>query len=85
MICRDLIEFLVDYLEGTLPTEQRNEFESHLKDCPPCVAYLETYRQTIALGKVCLDDKVQPAAPKMPEDLVKAILAAKAAKGPPPQ
>ncbi|MBA2662064.1 MAG: zf-HC2 domain-containing protein [Bradymonadaceae bacterium] len=48
--CSQIVELLVDYLEGELSAEQTAELDSHFAGCPPCVAFLETYRET---GKVC--------------------------------
>lgn len=33
--CKACVDFLMDYLEGTLPDEQREVFEAHLNRCPP--------------------------------------------------
>jgi anti-sigma factor (TIGR02949 family) len=44
--CRELIAVLDDYLEGTLAADLRRELERHLAECPPCRAYLATYRRT---------------------------------------
>lgn len=77
MTCRELIEFLADYLEGSLPSEQRAVFEQHLGICSQCVTYLDTYRKTIQLERAALCDEAQVADP--PEDLVRAILAARRA------
>jgi anti-sigma factor RsiW len=45
--CKDFIEdLLVDYLEHTLSPEGAADFERHLAVCPPCVAYLNTYKRT---------------------------------------
>jgi anti-sigma factor RsiW len=51
MTCRDLVEFLIDYLSDELPIDRRRRIEQHLKDCPPCEAYLKTYRLTIKLTR----------------------------------
>ena len=71
MTCNDLItNFISDYLEGTLPPETLADFEHHLDVCASCVAYLRTYRETIAMSaasRETLDD--------VPEELVAAILA----------
>lgn len=81
MTCRELIEFLMDYLDGTLPPEQRREFERHLAVCPSCVAYLKSYEQTSRLAVEALTDSAGPAIlPPVPEGLVRAVLAAAAAK-----
>ncbi|MDZ4782366.1 MAG: zf-HC2 domain-containing protein [Planctomycetia bacterium] len=77
--CRELVEFLMEYCDGELPPEQREYFEKHLACCPPCVAYMKTYQQAICLGKsACQEEEQKP--PKMPEELVRAIMAARQAK-----
>jgi anti-sigma factor RsiW len=74
MICSNLITtFLMDYVDGTLPPETLADFEHHLDVCASCVAYLRTYRETIAMAAAA------GTAPRMdvqdvPEDLVKVIL-----------
>jgi anti-sigma factor RsiW len=53
MRCRELVELITDYLEGTLPAPQRARFESHLAGCDGCQAYLDQMRETIgALGRL---------------------------------
>ncbi len=74
--CRELVDFLMDYSDGALAPEQSAAFEKHLAVCPPCVAYLKTDQQAVCLGKsVCADD--DHAAHDVPEELVRAILAAR--------
>ena len=49
--CRELVEFVTEYLEGTLAGDDRRRLERHLEDCAYCVEYIEQVRQTIeALG-----------------------------------
>jgi anti-sigma factor RsiW len=51
--CRELVEIITDYLEGTMPQAERRRFEAHLEGCPYCVTYLGQMRQTIrALGEL---------------------------------
>jgi anti-sigma factor RsiW len=71
--CRELYEFLIDYVSGELPIAQRTEFERHLAVCPSCVAYLENYENTIALGKAAAAD--DQSTTELPEELLAAILA----------
>jgi len=75
--CRDLIRFLIDYTSGELPPTERAEFDRHLAVCPPCVAYLKTYEQTIRLGKAAMADGDDDLPAEMPEELVRAILASR--------
>lgn len=79
MTCRELIDFLADYLDGTLAAPVRHEFERHLNVCPSCVNYLEGYKQTIRLGKAALAPCDDPTP--VPEELLRAIRAARARGG----
>lgn len=79
--CQTFVEFLMDYLSGGLPESQRNEFDEHLAACVACVAYMKTYTETIELGKAAFKDPDAPVPADVPEDLVKAILAARGANG----
>jgi anti-sigma factor RsiW len=54
--CRELIEFLDDYVADALPAGVRRQFEWHLKLCPACRRYLKTYRRTIDLERRALGD-----------------------------
>jgi anti-sigma factor RsiW len=55
--CEKMVRFCLDYLEGSLPDDERRRFERHLSDCPPCVDFFETYRNTpIVLRKsLCVE------------------------------
>ena len=51
--CQELVELVTDYLEGMLPVEDRERFDSHLALCDGCRTYLEQMRQTIrAIGHI---------------------------------
>jgi len=76
MTCRDVIEFLNAYLSGELPPGRRTEFDRHLSICPPCVAYLKTYKDTIELAKASFGDPDDPVPEDMPPKLLTAIRAA---------
>jgi anti-sigma factor RsiW len=75
--CRELIDFLWRYVDGEVSDEERLEFEYHLARCPPCVAYMNTYQETVALGRAAFEDLSAPVPPEVPEDLVTAILVAR--------
>jgi anti-sigma factor RsiW len=62
MTCREAINVLADYLDGTMPAALAAELEGHLADCAPCRAYLVTYRKTRALGALA-------ARVEMPEEM----------------
>jgi predicted anti-sigma-YlaC factor YlaD len=76
MTCREFVEFVMGYLEEELGERERAVFEEHIEACPPCLTYLDTYRETVRLGRsVCGPDDEVP--PDVPEELVRAILAAR--------
>jgi anti-sigma factor (TIGR02949 family) len=79
--CREVSEFLLAYLERELDEGAREEFDRHLQMCPPCVHYLDGYRETVTLVRTCGRKELDPEqrrAARPPEDLIKAILTAKA-------
>lgn len=90
LTCREFIEFLMEYLDRALPDQRLTEFERHLGLCTSCQAYLQNYQATVRLGKAAFADAdaldpegagLDGAVPEdVPEDLVKAILAARAAR-----
>ena len=77
--CRTFVEFLMDYLSGGLPDSQRDEFDAHVAACVACVAYMKTYKETVELGKAAFQDPDSEVPTEVPEDLIKAVLAARRA------
>jgi anti-sigma factor RsiW len=49
MTCEEFVELVTAYLEGTLPDEDRAEFDQHMALCPGCDRYLAQFRATIDL------------------------------------
>jgi anti-sigma factor RsiW len=75
--CRELIDLLMNYVDGELPSERREVFETHLSVCGPCRRYLESYKTTVRLGKMALAPVDEPQPPSVPESVIKAILDAR--------
>jgi anti-sigma factor RsiW len=44
LVCREFVELVSEYLEGTLPPRERRRFEAHLAECDGCEGYLEDFR-----------------------------------------
>jgi anti-sigma factor RsiW len=78
MTCKECIEFLDEYLSGGLAPPIRKEFQRHLDICPPCRAFLATYKDSIRLAAQALGEPNTQSEQAIPEGLVQAILAAKA-------
>lgn len=51
MTCQQLVELLLDFVDGSLPESERCDLERHVCACPPCRVYLDTYKQTIRLTR----------------------------------
>ena len=77
MTCREFADFMMDYLSDELSTESRATFEYHLNVCKNCQRYLASYRETIKLGKRAFGAPDADLPSQVPEELVRAILAAR--------
>ena len=47
-VCKQFVEDVTDYLEGSLPPDVVALIDEHLADCPHCREYLREMRRTIA-------------------------------------
>ena len=67
MTCQEFIALLSDYLEATVTPETLQSLEAHLAGCPPCQAYLRTFRRTrdvVAAAEQATRPPVMPAEMK---------------------
>lgn len=64
LTCREFVEWVTDYLEDKLPSQERLRFDAHLAQCSACPHYLAQMRQTIqSAGKLSNTlEEVTPAA-----------------------
>jgi anti-sigma factor RsiW len=45
--CRQLIlEYLIEYEDGSMAEPDRERLEEHFAACPPCLVFLKSYRAT---------------------------------------
>ncbi len=58
LTCRELVELVTDYLEGTLPDGERDRFEAHLATCDGCTNYLFQIRETIRLTGMLTEEQI---------------------------
>jgi anti-sigma factor RsiW len=70
MTCRELVELLIDFVSDELPEENRQRIEQHLSRCPPCEAYLASYRTTIRLTRQL---PCEPIPPELKARLIAAL------------
>lgn len=74
MTCREVAEFLADYLDQSLAAEVAGRFEEHLAGCTPCRNYLHAYRTTILASRNAWPVSDDSGFTDVPEDLIRAIL-----------
>lgn len=60
LVCQDFVELITDYLDGALPSGDRQRFEAHLTGCHACKAYFASLRLTI--------DSLHALPPEPPTD-----------------
>ena len=60
--CRELVELVTNYLEGSLSKRDRARFESHIARCVNCTRYLDQFRETIRLLGTLRESDVSPVA-----------------------
>ena len=60
--CRELVELLTDYLDGSLAPFDRARLDAHLDDCEGCANALEQFRATIEVTGRLTEEQV--AAPE---------------------
>ena len=70
--CRSLFAKLSDYLDGTLDDAFCKEMQRHLGDCPPCVAFIASLKETVNLCR-----QFKPASPANLPDGMRAALVSK--------
>lgn len=77
--CREFIEFMMSYLDGELGEGEREVFEVHLGACQVCLCYLKNYEEAVEMGRCACRDPDGPPPDDVPDELIRAILAARKA------
>jgi anti-sigma factor RsiW len=77
MTCKQLVEFLEQYLAGELAVGVRENLESHLETCANCACYLASYQNAVRLVAFCAKPPDDAPPAEVPEELVQAILSAR--------
>ena len=72
--CVEVFEHLSEYLDGELTPADCAHIEEHIRDCPPCVAFLESLRSCIRASHSLLAE--QAASRPLPADVWEKLEAA---------
>jgi predicted anti-sigma-YlaC factor YlaD len=75
MSCKEVTDFLSDYLDGTLPLRRCLAFKLHLLLCRDCRNYVGSYAATVKLAQALREQGAPEEVLSMPEKLVQTILA----------
>ena len=70
LVCREFVELVTGYLEGTLPEGERARMDAHLAECDGCTGYLEDMRRLVGSLN---EAPGSPPDPETHETLVRAF------------
>jgi predicted anti-sigma-YlaC factor YlaD len=73
-VCRNFVEDVTAYLEGSLSSEMRALVDAHLADCPHCRAYLDQMRRTVDVVGRLGDDDIDEMPDDVRDRLMRAFL-----------
>jgi anti-sigma factor RsiW len=62
LVCRQAIELMTAYLEGTLAPADRRRLEAHLAGCTSCTEYLAQLQAILRAAGRAEPDDLSPAA-----------------------
>jgi anti-sigma factor RsiW len=62
LTCKELVELVTEYFEGTLPAHERSRFEAHLSRCEGCANYLDQMRRAIQMAGQLTEESIKPEA-----------------------
>jgi anti-sigma factor (TIGR02949 family) len=60
MTCRETIDLFMDFVEGSLSPEDKQELDRHFAACPPCLEFLRSYEATPRILKRAAAQKMPP-------------------------
>lgn len=80
VVCRELVELVTGYLEGSLSPARREAVETHLLACGNCSEYVEQMRVVIAV-QAASANAATPQESDLPAGMLDGLLAAFRARG----
>lgn len=82
--CQQIFELLSEYLDAELPPDLCARLSRHIQSCTPCVEFVESLRQSIALCKDLPQGQVAPPLSEEAREKLKRAYESVAAKEPQP-
>jgi len=65
---------LYDYVEGRVESSVSQQLSQHLADCPGCLAFINTYKQTTTLSKDLRCEEIPPELQRKLRSFIKERL-----------
>ena len=56
--CKEITDLIFGYLNDTLSSSVRRDFQRHLRICPDCVNFLNTYKKTVATSQSLCPEEI---------------------------
>lgn len=73
VICRDVVENIMDYIDNELDLKTLRMLEDHMGECPECQAFVDTYKRMLDLsGKMKEQTFVTPEVRERLKNLLKS-------------
>ena len=58
--CKHSLSLLQEYLDGTLPPEEKAKLDRHFRACPPCIDFVRKYQATPGVCRKALAEDDMP-------------------------
>jgi len=58
--CKQITDLVFDYLNDRLGPSIKRDFEQHLRICPDCVNFLNTYKKTLSVTRSIRPEEIPP-------------------------
>ena len=58
--CKQMTDLVFDYLNDKLGPSIKRDFEQHLRICPDCVNFLNTYKKTVSVTRSIRPEEIPP-------------------------
>ena len=68
--CESIFAALSEYLDGELPRADCEQLERHIRDCAPCVEFVNSLRKSIRLGG---QYQAEEPAPPIPAEVKQSL------------
>jgi len=58
--CKQITDLIFNYLNDDLAPAVKRDFQRHLRICPDCVNFLNTYKKTVSLTRSVRAEEIPP-------------------------